>query len=116
MKIWPSNKLNNDKDVNMSFEKKNGHRRYLKGKKIIEYFKTVEKRVEMANESFINQKLPYRLKVYIENKKVIIELLSVDKHGKFIRYAVRDITNENFGKLMDNLSTGTGLLFDDLPS
>jgi hypothetical protein len=91
--------------------------RPFSGKRVRDYFRTVRKRAQTTDLEFRRQKLPYRLKVLTDaNENVMIDLSVLNEKGGVVRHETRNVTNENFGKLMDDISSGKGLLIDDLPT
>ncbi|MDD5674902.1 MAG: hypothetical protein PHC61_12100 [Chitinivibrionales bacterium] len=90
--------------------------RRITGKRVLDYVNTVKKRAQMTNQQFERQHLPYRLNVYTAaNENVLIDLSIFDKKGNVLGHSTRNVTNENFGRLMDDISSGKGLLIDDVP-
>jgi hypothetical protein len=86
------------------------------GKRVQDYLRTIRTRAQATDREFQRRNLPYRFKVLTDNNEnVLIDLSILDGQGKVIRHETRNVTNDNFGTLMDNISTGKGLLIDDLP-
>jgi hypothetical protein len=93
------------------------HSQSSPAKRVRDYLKTVKKRAQSTNQMFINQHLPYRLTVdLIGIDDIMIDLSILDKNGKVVRHSKRNVTHENFGRLMEDVSTGKGLLIDSMPS
>jgi hypothetical protein len=91
-------------------------RGYSTGKSVRDYLRTIRKRAQATDREFQRQHLPYRFKVLTDNNEnVLIDLSILDGQGKVVKHETRNVTNDNFGKLMDDISTGKGLLIDDLP-
>jgi hypothetical protein len=86
------------------------------GKRALDYLRTIRTRAQATDREFQRRHLPYRFKVLTDNNEnVLIDLSILDGQGKVIKHETRNVTNDNFGALMDNISTGKGLLIDDLP-
>jgi hypothetical protein len=86
------------------------------GKRAQDYLRTISTRAQATNLEFQRQHLPYRFKVLTDNNEnVLIDLSILDGQGKVVKHKTRNVTNDNFGALMDDISTGKGLLIDDLP-
>ncbi|HEX7509943.1 MAG TPA: hypothetical protein VF335_01475, partial [Chitinivibrionales bacterium] len=86
------------------------------GKRARDYLRTISTRAQATDREFQRQHLPYRFKVLTDNNEnVLIDLSILDGQGKVIKHETRNVTNDNFGMLMDDISTGKGLLIDDLP-
>ena len=105
-RIHPVNGLRNTGVYDAFIIEDDRPRRYTE-KKVMDYIETVKKRAEKTNDSFIQKDLPYRLRVYVQKKRAFLELSTTQSGSK-----TRDITNDDFNKLMDNITTGTGLIFD----
>ena len=85
-------------------------------KKIIDNVETVSKRAERTNQMLEQRHIPYRFRVYTSRgQRVLIDLSILNSRGESIRKVTRDITNEDFGKIMDDVSDGKGLFLDSAP-
>lgn len=85
-------------------------------KNVLHYLNTLKKRAEMTNDQAKKQKLPYRLKVHkVDQDKVFLDVVIMDADEKELDRISRDVTNHDFGKLIDNITSGAGLIVDDLP-
>lgn len=104
--IYPINGLRNNGVFDAFIVEDRPRRQHIK-KKVMDYIETIKKRAEKTNGTFIQKNLPYRLRVYAQKKRAFIEISSIQGDSK-----TRDITNDDFNKLMDNITTGTGLIFD----
>jgi hypothetical protein len=70
----------------------------------------------MSNDLAKKQKLPYRLTVHkVDSNRVFLDVVIVDADEKELDRISRDVTENNFGKLLDNITDGSGLIIDDLP-
>jgi len=79
-------------------------------------FWIIKKRAEVTNERFIRTSSPYRVRVYTKGRKAFLNLSIYGDQNRVVSSLTRDITDDDFSILMDNISTGSGLLFDDMPS
>jgi hypothetical protein len=113
--VHPSSKIHNNRNVDQSFSNTRRDPSYGK-KKVMDYIETVKKRAVSTNEHFIRKNLPYRLRAYTVGRRAFIGLAIYDENNKVVNNVVRDITDDDFGTIMDNLSTGKGLLFDSRPT
>ena len=77
-----------------------------------DHMRTILKAVEASNLELIRHKKPYRFCVYQERGEVIIDLILIDENGKKIDEVKRSITNEDFGRLIEDISSIEGLLYD----
>jgi hypothetical protein len=90
--------------------------RHLTGKRVRDYLRTVKKRAQTTDLEFRRKRLPYRFKILTDdNENVLIDLSVLNPDGSVVRHETRNVTNDNFGRLMDDISSGKGLLIDDLP-
>lgn len=116
-KIIPSNKIKNEDHVDWTPPRINLDQvRGAMKKTVFKYLKTLKKRAEMTNDQARKQNLPYRLKVHtIGDDKVFLDVLIVDASEKELERISRDVTNNDFVKLIENITAGSGLIIDDLP-
>jgi len=85
-------------------------------KNVLHYLSTLKKRAEMTNNLAKKQKLPYRLAIHkVDQDKVFLDVVIMDADEKELDRISRDVTNNDFGKLIDNITSGAGLIIDDLP-
>lgn len=113
--IYPTSSIHNNKDVDQFFPKNPRRNSSYGKKKVMDYIETVKKRAASTNERFIRKNLPYRLRAYTIGRRAFIGLAIYDGNNKIINNVARDITDDDFGIIIDNLSTGSGLLFDNIP-
>jgi ribosomal protein L15E len=79
----------------------------------LQYIKTLQKAAEASNQKLINLNLPYRFCVYNDNTKLIIEIVMLDKEGKIIQNKKKNISEQDFSRLIEDLSQIEGLFFDE---
>lgn len=85
-------------------------------RRIRDYLHTAQRRAQETNQHFELAHIPYRIKVYLLNDtKVMMDVIVLDKNGNPKRHSTRDVTNEDFGRFMDDLSQGKGLFVDNAP-
>jgi hypothetical protein len=110
--IYPVNKYHEE---NPPFSRDRRRNFSSSKKKVIDYFDTVQKRATTTNEKFIRKNLPYRIRAYTIGKRAFIGLTIYDNKNVQINTITREITNDDFSVLMDNLTSGSGLIFDNMP-
>jgi hypothetical protein len=76
------------------------------------YFHTLSKAVERSNDYCAKKKLPYRFRVYQEHNNVFIDLLVLDSNGNVLEEKRKNVTEEDFSRLIDDVSNIAGLFFD----
>jgi len=84
-------------------------------KKVFNYLHTLKKRADMTNDLAKKRKLPYRLKIYVDQDRIFLDVSIIDADEKELNRISRDVTNNDFARLIDNISLGKGLIIDDLP-
>jgi hypothetical protein len=77
-----------------------------------EYFHTLEKAAEGSNEYCAKKGLPYRFRVYLEDNDVFIDLVVLDTAGKIIEEKRKNISHEDFTRLIEDVTSIEGLFFD----
>jgi|WetSurMetagenome_2_1015567.scaffolds.fasta_scaffold209086_1 hypothetical protein len=77
-----------------------------------EYLHTIEKAAEASNRELERRKAPYRFCVYEENGRVMIDLVQLDAAGKITKEIKRNITDEDFEKVIEDISSIEGLFLD----
>jgi hypothetical protein len=115
-RVESSNRVKNDGAIIMKDSTSNSMTSKIVRKKVLNYLHTLKKRAEMSNDLAKKQKLPYRLTVHkVDSNRVFLDVVIVDADEKELDRISRDVTENNFGKLLDNITDGSGLIIDDLP-
>ena len=89
-------------------------RRYKKNraqrgpKRVKDYLETLRKRAEETNEFFKKQNSPYTLEVRDSTEEIYLDLFLED-HKIFSR----NVTEENFSRIIENITSGKGLIIDN---
>jgi hypothetical protein len=78
------------------------------------YFNTIRKAAETLNQILINKNAPYRFRVYEEGDQILIELMVVDKNGVVTQENRKNITHDDFARLIEDIASGEGLMIDSL--
>jgi hypothetical protein len=79
-----------------------------------EYFHTLEKAAEKSNDYCAKKGLPYRFRVYQKDNDVFIDILVLDKDGNVIQEKRKNISHEDFARLIDDVTNIEGLFFDGM--
>jgi hypothetical protein len=77
-----------------------------------DYVHTITKAAEASNEKLVRLNLPYRFSVYAEGEEVFIEIVVLDENGKTITEKKKNISHDEFARLIDDVSKIEGLFFD----
>jgi hypothetical protein len=112
--VLASNRVKNDEVVTMD-TLKTAKLSDASRKKVLDYLDTIKKRTEMANDQAQKQGLPYRLNVYSDSTRAFMDILIIDGNEKELNQITREITHSNVGDLLDSITSGSGLIIDDLP-
>jgi hypothetical protein len=98
----PQNFIKNDPQTISSIMKKT----------VLNHIQTLKKRAELTNNFAKKQNLPYRLKVYSNNSVTLLDVILINENNEELEKITHNITKENFNKIIDNISEGSGLFFD----
>lgn len=79
-----------------------------------DFFHTIEKAAENTNAVLIKKQSRYRFRVYRDNNDVMIDLVIMDEKGSVITEIKKNITHEDFVKMIDDVVLGEGLFFDSM--
>ena len=83
-------------------------------KEVREYVPTISKAVESSNDILVKKGLPYRFKVYLENNEVFIDMVVLDQQGKTVETKRRNVSHQDFDRLIEDISNIEGLFFDSM--
>ncbi|MBN2038303.1 MAG: flagellar protein FlaG [Chitinispirillaceae bacterium] len=101
------NEERGDKDSSRKEQKRKRPKRHPK-----EYMHTIGTAAKESNEQLARKGLPYRFCVHESGDEVIIDLVLLDSNGKIEKEIRRNITNEDFDRMIENISSLEGLFFD----
>jgi uncharacterized FlaG/YvyC family protein len=77
-----------------------------------DYVHTITKAAEASNEKLVRLNLPYRFSVYSEGEEVFIEIVVLDENGKTVTEKKKNISHDEFARLIEDVSQIEGLFFD----
>jgi hypothetical protein len=77
-----------------------------------DFVRTITKAAEASNATLMRLSLPYRFRVYAEGEEVFIEIVVLDENGKVITEKKKNISHEEFARLIEDVSQIEGLFFD----
>lgn len=78
----------------------------------VDHFGELSRAAELAHESLIRNRSPYRFCVYKEGKEIFIDLVILDSNGNVVETRKRNITHQEFYKWIEHIDKGEGLFFD----
>jgi hypothetical protein len=103
-------KVNNDEQGGNASGKK-GHEQHKK-RHPGEYMHVIGRAARESNEQLAKKGAPYRFRVYESQGEVMIDLVMLDASGNIVKEVKRNITDEDFDRLIENISLIEGLLID----
>lgn len=77
-----------------------------------DYFATLAKRALVANNELTTKNLPYRFCVYQQGDQVLLDIVALDEKGNVIKTVRKNITEDDFDLLIDDMSLLEGLFLD----
>jgi uncharacterized FlaG/YvyC family protein len=77
-----------------------------------DYVHTITKAAEASNEKLVRLNLPYRFSVYSEGDEVFIDIVVRDENGKTVTEKKKNISHDEFARLIEDVSQIEGLFFD----
>ena len=78
----------------------------------LEYMGTISRAAKESNDQLAKKGIPYRFCVYESAGKMIIDLVQLNAQGEVIKEVRRNITDEDFDRLINNIAAIEGLLID----
>lgn len=81
-------------------------------KKVRDFFHPLSKAVEASNLRLSQRNLPYRFKVFKRLGDVFIELYILDANGNIKEKQIKNITQSDFNRIIDDVARVEGLFFD----
>lgn len=78
------------------------------------YMSTISRTAKESNDQLAKKGIPYRFRVYESAGKVMIDLVQLNAEGEIIKEVRRNITDEDFGRIINNIASIEGLLIDSI--
>jgi len=88
---------------------------FRKKKKITvveDYIQTIEKRIELVNKDFLQKKLLYKFALCEFDGQFLLYMVINNDKGDVVMCYTREVTRDNFKKILDEMFLGTGFMFD----
>ena len=76
-------------------------------------FPKLAKVTEETNRQLIESKSPYRFCIFRKNNQVWIDLVVLDENGDIIDTVKRNITHEDFNRVLKDVRLTEGLFYDE---
>ena len=95
-----------------SLNKKHSDKHHHQKRTPLEMFLTLVHAATVANETLSATGALFRFKVYKNNNSVMLDIVKLDTNQKVVSVTHRDVTNEDFDKLIEDVSISEGLAFD----
>jgi hypothetical protein len=99
-------------EANRDQGKKGSHQRDRQPKNPRDYLQTIVKATEASNEKLVKLKLPYRFCVFAEGSDIFIDLVVLGKDGKIVSEKIKNISHQDFARLIEDVSQIEGLFLD----
>ena len=77
-----------------------------------EFFHALSKAAESTNEVLTKKGLPYRVRFYLDDDEVFIDLLVLDEKGGVVEEKRKNISRQDFARLIEDVSNIEGMFFD----
>jgi uncharacterized FlaG/YvyC family protein len=77
-----------------------------------DFVRTIAKAAEASNATLMRLNLPYRFRVFAEGEEVFVEIVVLDENGNIITEKKKNISHEEFARLIEDVSQIQGLFFD----
>jgi hypothetical protein len=105
-------RVHNDQHADTNDAKK--HPRHGSGEKRRprDFMNAILRAVEQANKKLAQAGLLYRCRVFEEGDALIIDLDVLDKNNNVVRETRRNITDEDFDRLIEDIAACEGLVVD----
>jgi hypothetical protein len=93
-------------------DKKHERQQPRERKEAKDYFHTLKIAAEKSNDFLTKKGLPYRFHVHMENEEVFIDLVALDEQGNIIGEKRKNISYQDFARLIEDVSQIEGIIFD----
>ena len=105
-------RIRNDDHGDNDSKKKQHDRHDRSKRKPEEFMHTIGRAAKESNELLAKKGIPYRFCVYRSGDAVMIDLVQLNAEGKIVKEVKRNITNEDFDRLIENIASIEGLFID----
>lgn len=91
-------------------------RHYIKKnrRQCINYVDTLKKAATFAEEDIKAHHLPYRFFFFKQDGEAFLDLINFDPNGRQIGITTKNVTNEDFDTLIDDVRDGKGIYIDSV--
>jgi hypothetical protein len=99
-------------DARQDQKKKGRQQPQRQSRETKDYVHTITRAAEASNEKLARLNLPYRFYVYTEGEEVFINAVVLDAAGKIISAKKKNISHQDFERLIEDVSQIEGLFLD----
>lgn len=92
--------------------KKNKKKRRYRENKVKDHFEDLTQSAERIHKILKEKKSPYRFCIYRDDEDIFIDLVILDANGKIQKTIKKDITHQEFSKIILHIETLDGVLVD----
>lgn len=76
------------------------------------HFESLKNAADLANRDLESKNSPYRFYIYREFEEIFINLVLLDANGNILEVKKKNITNQEFTDLINNIQNGEGLFYN----
>ena len=106
--------MRSDRPAAMSGQKRRQRREPRDNDEAKDHFNALAKEAEIVHRVLDAEDSPYRLCVYRKEERVFIDVVLLDEQGAITSIMTREITHQPVCKVLQNIDSEEGLLFDRL--
>jgi hypothetical protein len=102
----------NDRQGDGDSKKQERERRRHEKRHPAEYMRTIGRAAKESNDQLARKGLPYRFCIHETDGKVEIDIVMLDGSGNIVKEVKRNITDDDFDRLIENIALIEGLFID----
>ncbi|MBN1761060.1 MAG: hypothetical protein JW863_22215 [Chitinispirillaceae bacterium] len=115
--IEPTAKIGSDSNTSVLLTQAQSHfHTYIKNTKrqCIDYVDTLKKAATFAEEDIKAHHLPYRFFFFKRDGEAFLDLINLDPNGRPIGITTKNVTNNDFDTLIDDVRDSKGMYIDSI--
>ena len=94
--------------------KKHSRRNPPDKKEVQDNFHDLSVAAETSNDKLADKGLPYRFCIYEDSDEIFIDLVVLDDKGSIIEEKRKNISHQDFSRLIEEIANNEGLFFDGM--